>query len=208
MGGRSSWSPQTIVAIGIIGLFAWLSITAALLLNIRRVFHVRTMASGEIIPEKNPQRGIFLVAALYLTAIQFIYVPGPAITALLFLSFGILVAQEFHSGVTREWVLKLTWDSWQGSLRSAGISIVAIIVALGIKAVGSLLMGALVIIPAIASKNFTTSMNRYTLLSSIFGLTSLLAGLFLSVYLKLPSGPLVILTSVVFFLVSLLKSHE
>lgn len=82
--------------------------------------------------------------------------------------------------------------------------LVALIVALGIKAVGSLLMGALVIIPAIASKNFTSSMNRYTFLSALFGLVSLLSGLFLSVYFKLPSGPIVVLVSVVIFLFSLL----
>lgn len=86
--------------------------------------------------------------------------------------------------------------------------LVALIVALGIKAVGSLLMGALVIIPAIAAKNFTSSMNRYTVLSSVFGLVSLLAGVFLSVYLKLPSGPIVVLVSVVIFLTSLLKKQE
>lgn len=86
--------------------------------------------------------------------------------------------------------------------------LVALIVALGIKAVGSLLMGALVIIPAIASKNFTSSMNRYTVLSSLFGLISLLGGLFLSAYFKLPSGPIVVLVSVVIFLFSLLKRQE
>lgn len=82
--------------------------------------------------------------------------------------------------------------------------LVAVIVALGIKAVGSLLMGALVIIPAIASKNFTSSMNHYTVLSAVFGLVSLLGGIFLASYLKLPPGPLVVLASVVLFVFSLL----
>jgi ABC-type Mn2+/Zn2+ transport system permease subunit len=86
--------------------------------------------------------------------------------------------------------------------------LVALIVALGIKAVGSLLMGALVIIPAIASKNFTSSMNRYTFLGALFGLVSLLGGLFLAAYFKLPSGPIVVLVSVVIFLFSLLKKQE
>jgi len=86
--------------------------------------------------------------------------------------------------------------------------LVALIVASGIKAVGSLLMGALVIIPAIASKNFTTGMGRYTVLSAVFGLASLLGGIALASYLKLSPGPLVVLVSTAFFVVSLLKSKQ
>ncbi len=86
--------------------------------------------------------------------------------------------------------------------------LVALIVALGIKAVGTLLMGALVIIPAIASKNFTNSMNRYTVVSALLGLASLLGGIILASYFKLPPGPLVVLVSTVFFLISLIFKRK
>lgn len=81
--------------------------------------------------------------------------------------------------------------------------LVALIVALGIKAVGTLLMGALVIIPAIAAKNFTRSMHSYTVAASIIGLVSLVGGILLAGSLALPPGPIVVLLSAGVFLVSI-----
>lgn len=81
--------------------------------------------------------------------------------------------------------------------------LVAAIVALGIKAVGTLLMGALVIIPAIASKNITSSMASYLTTSTILGLISLLGGIMLANNLGLPPGPIVVLVSSAIFLTSL-----
>lgn len=79
---------------------------------------------------------------------------------------------------------------------------VAVIVALGIKSVGTLLTGALVIIPAISARNISTSLSAYTAGSAIIGLVSLLGGIFLSAYFKLPPGPMVVLVSSVVFLIS------
>lgn len=83
--------------------------------------------------------------------------------------------------------------------------LVAFIVALGIKAVGTLLMGALVIIPAIAAKNFSKSMTSYAFMASVIGASSLVIGVIVSNLYHLPPGPMVVLVSVFFFLVSLLK---
>lgn len=81
--------------------------------------------------------------------------------------------------------------------------LVALIVALGIKVVGTLLMGALVIIPAIASKNITSSMAGYTKASAVIGLVSLVGGILLANSLGLPPGPLAVLTSAGIFLVTI-----
>lgn len=83
--------------------------------------------------------------------------------------------------------------------------LVAAIVALGIKVVGTLLMGALVIIPAIASKNITLSMGSYIFISAVFGLASLLIGLVIAGYFSLAPGPIVVLVSTMIFLLTLLK---
>jgi len=82
--------------------------------------------------------------------------------------------------------------------------LVAIAVALGIKAVGSLLMGALVIIPAITSRNVTSSLRGYTVASALIGLISLLGGMAIAGRFHLSPGPIVILASSAIFLVSLL----
>jgi len=81
--------------------------------------------------------------------------------------------------------------------------IIAVVIALGIKVVGTLLMGALVIIPAAASKNFTNRMKIYTILASFFGFISALGGLLLASRLNLPPGPIIVLVSAFIFLVSL-----
>jgi ABC-type Mn2+/Zn2+ transport system permease subunit len=86
--------------------------------------------------------------------------------------------------------------------------LVAVIVALGIKAVGTLLMGALVIIPAITSKNVTSSLRGYTVASALFGLVSLLGGMAIAAKFNLPPGPIVVLASSAIFLVSLLFAKK
>lgn len=82
--------------------------------------------------------------------------------------------------------------------------IVALIVALGIKIVGSLLMGALVIIPAAAAKNLSRNLNAYAGLSALFGLISGVAGVYLASLFHFSPGPIVVLSSAVIFFISLI----
>jgi ABC-type Mn2+/Zn2+ transport system permease subunit len=77
--------------------------------------------------------------------------------------------------------------------------LVAIIVALGIKEVGTLLVGALVIVPAAAAKNVSSTLSRYALMSAIFGLISATSGVILSNYVNLPAGPLVVIVGAAIF---------
>jgi ABC-type Mn2+/Zn2+ transport system permease subunit len=77
--------------------------------------------------------------------------------------------------------------------------LVAIIVAVGIKEVGTLLVGALVIVPAAAAKNISSTLSRYSLMSSIFGLASATSGIILSRYVNVPAGPLVVIVGAVIF---------
>jgi zinc transport system permease protein len=86
--------------------------------------------------------------------------------------------------------------------------LVAIIVALGIKAVGTLLTGALVIIPAISARNVTSSLSAYTWGSALLGLVSLLGGIFIASYFHLTSGPIVVLVSTVIFFISLIFGNK
>ena len=70
--------------------------------------------------------------------------------------------------------------------------LVSVVVAIGIQIVGTLLVGFLVIVPAIAAKNLSTHMKKYALLSAIFGAVTGFAGVLLwSVFsLNLPfPGP-------------------
>lgn len=80
--------------------------------------------------------------------------------------------------------------------------LVATVVTLGIRFVGTLLMGALVIIPAASAKNISSSLGSYYLFSVLFGVTAAVAGLGAGFAYGISSGPAVVLTSTLFFLVT------
>ncbi|MCL5067732.1 MAG: metal ABC transporter permease [Thaumarchaeota archaeon] len=80
--------------------------------------------------------------------------------------------------------------------------LVAMIVAVGIKEVGTLLVGAVVIVPAAAARTVGTSLRRYSLLSA-FGIISAIAGVALSAHVNVPAGPLVVIVGAVIFAIGL-----
>ncbi len=78
------------------------------------------------------------------------------------------------------------------------------VVALGIKLVGTLLMGALTIIPAAIAKNASRSMTGYVVSSAILGGSIAMVGAFLAGELALAPGPVIIIIGVAFFLVTVI----
>lgn len=80
--------------------------------------------------------------------------------------------------------------------------IVGAVVALGIRFVGTMLTGALVIIPAVCAKNITKGMNQYSLFSVLFGISSAVLGIFIAEAYSLQTGPIVVLVSVFFFAIT------
>ena len=84
--------------------------------------------------------------------------------------------------------------------------LVAMIVAVGIKEVGTLLVGAVVIVPAAAARAVSSSLRRYSLFSALFGIISALSGVILSSYVNVPAGPLVVIVGAVIFAIGLLVS--
>ncbi len=86
--------------------------------------------------------------------------------------------------------------------------LVAIIVSLGVKIVGTLLMGALVIVPAAAAKNISRSFRQFTFWSSFFGLISAVSGIYFAGIFFIPPGPAVVISGVILFIISLIfKKH-
>jgi len=81
--------------------------------------------------------------------------------------------------------------------------VIAIIVALGVKVVGSLLIGALVIVPAATSRNISRNMRQYVLRAIFLGSLSCVLGIGLFMITGFSVGPLIILISVFFFAISL-----
>jgi len=81
--------------------------------------------------------------------------------------------------------------------------LIALIVALGVKVVGGLLTAAIVAIPAATSRNLAKNLVQYKFLALSFGILSAF-GIFLSKLTSLPAGPLIIVVSAFFFLISMI----
>lgn len=78
--------------------------------------------------------------------------------------------------------------------------LVALIVSLGIKITGSLLMGALVIIPAAAAKNLGSTFRKFSYFGVIIGALASATGVILADKFKFPPGPIIVLVCALIFL--------
>lgn len=93
--------------------------------------------------------------------------------------------------------------AWQ---RLVFVVVLAVVVALSIKAVGVLLISAFVVIPACAARLLAPGFGRYMALASGLGAGCGVVGLLVSGVLNLPSGPCVVIVQLLVFLVALLLS--
>ncbi len=79
--------------------------------------------------------------------------------------------------------------------------LVAVVVMLAVRIVGILIINALIILPAAASKNISKNAREYHLFSLIGAVFSGVLGLILSYYLDVAAGPVIAITgSILFFL--------
>lgn len=88
------------------------------------------------------------------------------------------------------------------------IMLFALSVALGIKLIGSVLMGALTILPAVSARNFSWSLKSFLIFSVILGLVMTFIGIIVSNTFNFPPGPSVILSGISFFIISLLFKRK
>ncbi len=80
--------------------------------------------------------------------------------------------------------------------------LVGLVVALGVKFLGTLLTGAMVIIPAAAAKNLAGSIRQFQWYSITFGILGSIVGISIAKTFGIASGPVVVLTSVIVFIAS------
>jgi zinc transport system permease protein len=82
------------------------------------------------------------------------------------------------------------------------IIVLALVVAVGVRAVGLLLVNALLIVPAATSRNLARSVGSMFWGSVVVAITAGLAGLFLSPVFGFAEGPAIVAAAVILFLVS------
>ena len=81
----------------------------------------------------------------------------------------------------------------------------ALTVALGLRYVGVLLMGSLIIIPAATAKRLSRSLTGMLAISVLVAVLSTIIGTYAAVLLGRPTGPMIISTAAGFFFLSLVR---
>ena len=89
-------------------------------------------------------------------------------------------------------------------LNEALMLLAAVAVALSMRVVGTLLVGALMVIPVLTAANFGKSFAKTLFIAMGISLFSAVVGLVISFYLNLPSGPAIVLLALATFILSLL----
>lgn len=77
--------------------------------------------------------------------------------------------------------------------------IIAITVMLSIRWVGLLLVNALLILPAASSRNISENMREYVIYSVVFSLFSGLLGLFISYFINIATGPVIVIVAAIIY---------
>jgi len=88
------------------------------------------------------------------------------------------------------------------------VTVVAIIIALSIRVVGSLLIGALMVIPTVSALQYRVGFLQTTLISLFFAIFSVGTGMTLSFYFSLPSGATIVICVLVVFILSLIVNKK
>jgi len=88
------------------------------------------------------------------------------------------------------------------------VTVVAIIIALSIRVVGSLLIGALMVIPTVAALQYRVGFLKTVLISLFIALFSVAVGMSLSYYYSLPSGATIVLCVITIFIGSLVINKK
>ena len=125
------------------------------------------------------------------------------LVAVLGITFTTLIRKQIVLGLISE-ELAVSYGVNIARINLLYLLIVSVIVAIGIRITGTLLVGFLVVTPAAAAKTVSSNLARYFSLSAVFGALSALSGIIVSDYLVLPPGPMVVFSGITIFVVVLI----
>lgn len=93
-------------------------------------------------------------------------------------------------------------------VRALLMLLMALVIAIAMKVVGVLLITALLIIPAAASRRLSRGPEHMAIGASAIGMVSVLIGLFASYQWDTPAGPSIVLSAASVFVLTLLKKQQ
>ncbi len=88
------------------------------------------------------------------------------------------------------------------------VTVVAIIIALSIRVVGSLLIGALMVIPTVTALQYRVGFLQTMLISLLVSIVSVISGMTFSFYFSLPSGATIVMCVLTIFIISLVINKK
>jgi ABC-type Mn2+/Zn2+ transport system permease subunit len=199
-----------------LGAFAFLFAAAVVIWQLRKASRLSFETLVGVIFTLCLAIGIFLIPTVELLEALFGDITTVTIvdatTAIIVTILVILVARLIYQKITLSLIseeLAVSEGINVSRVNLVYLLLVALVVAIGIKVTGTILVGMLVVTPAAAAKNISSSMHRYFILSSVFGAISAFAGVYLTYYfntfpfVNIASGPLIVFSGVVIFAVTL-----
>ena len=132
--------------------------------------------------------GIWLVSLLVVAALTWLWRP--------------LLAMTVHEDLARIEGVAVT------AVRTSLMLLMALVIAMAMKVVGVLLITALLIIPAAASRRLTHTPEHMAIVASILGGLAVTLGLIASYYWDTPAGPSIVLSATLLFGISLFKHQQ
>lgn len=88
------------------------------------------------------------------------------------------------------------------------LSLIALTIVVSLKAVGAVLVYAMILIPAATAYQLTRGMKGMMIVSILFGVLSSVSGMFLSFVMDIPSGAAIVLLATALFFLSVLLSPK
>jgi len=83
------------------------------------------------------------------------------------------------------------------------LTLVSLLIAFSIHIIGSLLIGALIIIPVVSALQYKRGFLQTLGLATIFSVTAIILGLTFSFYFSIPSGASIVLNALIIFILSI-----
>lgn len=88
------------------------------------------------------------------------------------------------------------------------MSLIAIVIAIGMRVVGVLLITSLLIIPAATARQHSKSPEQMAIFASLTGCVAVVLGITASAYSNVPTGPTIVLSCSVLFILTLFKKPQ
>ncbi|MBP7819570.1 metal ABC transporter permease [Candidatus Gracilibacteria bacterium] len=81
--------------------------------------------------------------------------------------------------------------------------LVALVVAVGVRAIGGLLVSAMIVVPALTAKLLAKNFRNYQIIASMIAVFAVISGLYLSYFINIPTGPTIVVGMSVIYLLAL-----